>query len=214
VFDCQAIFEVVDAVRQFKSIAAADQAGAAPNFDYRACFEVLQESRERLGFASCQNTLALATVDPESEGQARFVTAISRLGDLVEPVDFRDASVTLPLIGDADRSERRYVRTLAPNITYVLGLLASRPSPEVVVVTRAFELFGCLRDFVEKRGGKAAVAFFRRYLDPRFGHAGLFEAESKVKFIDLEPHSEKILMCDLRQIGYGPRSRTQGIAGL
>jgi hypothetical protein len=214
IFDCQSVFEVVDVIRQFKSIAGTDQPGPTPNFDYRACFEILQESRQHLGFTPSQNTLAVATVDPESEGQGRFITAISRLGVLVEPVDFRDASVTLPLMGDSDRTERRYVRSLAPNITYVLGLLASRPSPEVVVVTRTFELFGSLRDFVEKRGGKAAIAFFRRYLDARFGIAGLFEADSKVKFIDLEPHSERILGCDVRQIATGPRSRTQGIAGL
>jgi hypothetical protein len=145
-------------IRKYKSISGADQSGPAPNFDYRACFEILQESRTSLGFQPCQNSLALATVDPESEGQDRFITAI--------------------------------------------------------IITRVFELFRALRDFVEKRRGKAAIGFFRRYLDPRFGIAGLFEAESKVKFIDLEPHSERILGCDVRQIGTGPRSRAQGISGL
>ena len=218
IFDCQSIFEVVDAIRQFKSIAGTDQPGPAPNFNYRDCFDLLKESRESLGWPPAENSLALATIDPESEGQSRFITAISRLEILVEPIDFKNASVTLPLIGDGDRSERRYVRTLAPNIAYVLGLLAGRAeerksTPSAIVVTRAFELFGALEDFVD-RGGEAAIAFFRRYLDLRFGLAGLFEIDSKVKFIDLEPHSERIVGCDVRQIASGPRTRTRGIAGV
>ena len=217
VFDCQAVFEVVDVVRQLKSISGSDHVGAAPNFSYRDCFDVLKESRASRGFAPSENSLALATVDPDSEGQSRFITAISRFDILVEPIDFKDASVTLPLIGDSDRSERRYIRTLAPHITYVLGLLAGRAEerkakPSVIVVTRAFELFGSLQDFVN-RGGEAAIAFFRRYLDPRFGLAGLFEADSKVKFIDLDEHSERILGCDISQI-VGPKSRTRGISGV
>ena len=214
IYDCQSTFEMVDLIRHYRSLGPVDQAGPPPNFDYRACSDVVGEGRRHLGFHPSQNALAMATIDPESEGQARFITAISRLGILVEPIDFRDASVTLSLIGDGDRSERKYVRTLAPNITYVVGLVASRKSPEIVVVTRAFELFRPLLDFVEKRGGKAAIAFFRRFLDPRFGVAGLFEADSPVKFIDLDPHAEKLVGCDVRQIVSGPRSRAQGISGL
>lgn len=214
VYDCQSIFDIVDMIRQYRLIAPPEHAGSAPNFDYRACFGVIDEGRKKHGFESSQNSLALATIDPESEGQSRFITAISRLGILVEPIDFRDASVTLPLAEDGERADRRYLRTLAPNITYVVGLLAARQSPEVVIVTRAFELFRPLRDFVEKRGGKAAIAFFRRFIDPRFGIAGLFEPDSSVKFIDLEPYAEQLVGCDVRQIGTAARAKAKGISGL
>lgn len=213
IFDCQSAFEVVDFIRQFRS-SATEQVGPAPNFDYRACFDVLREEREKLGFSPAQKSLAVATVDSESDSQARFLTAISKLFDYLEPIDFRDASITLPLGGDTDPSERRYVRSLAPNIMYVVGLLAGRQQPEVVIVTRAFELFGPLQDFVTKRNGKAAIAFFRRYLDRRFAQAGLFDADSPVRFIDLDPHSERIVGCDVRQIGAVSASKTVGISGI
>jgi hypothetical protein len=214
--DCQSIFEVVDFIRQFRSTNQNDAVLPAPGFDYRACHEILNETRGKIGFLPSQNTLAVATIDPDSEGQARFISAISKLGILVEPVDFRDASVTLPLMGDLDRSEKRYVRTLAPNIAFAIGLVASRSSAEVVVVTRAFELYRPLVAMVqnEKRRGKAAIAFFRRFLDPRFGIAGLFEPDSPVKFIDLDPFSERLVGCDVRQLGGGPKPKVQGIAGL
>src|SRR5690349_18062932 len=83
IFDCQSIFEVVDAIRQLKSIAGGDHAGPAPNFNYRDCFDVLKESRARRGLAPSENSLALATVDPDSESQSRFITAISRFEILV-----------------------------------------------------------------------------------------------------------------------------------
>src|SRR5262249_26951770 len=188
IFDCQSLFDFVGHLRQYAaSTAEAGQSVPPPNFDYRACREVLQESRARLGWQPAQHGLAIVTVDPDSEGQDRFVTALERLQILVEPVDFRDAKVTLPLSKDSEGVDRS--SSLAPNIAYVLGLLAERPSPEVVVVTRAFELFPSMRDFAEQRNGRAAIAFFRRFLDFRYAHAGLFDADSKVNFIDLEPFS-------------------------
>ena len=216
IFCCPSIFDVVDAVRQLRSITGPET-GPPPNFSYRDCFELLRESRESLGFSPAENCLAFASVDPDSEGQDRFITAISRLDILVEPINFRDASVTLP-IREGDKSERHYVRTLAPDITLILGLLLGRAEerkskPSAIIVTRAFELFRALEFFVD-RGGEAAIAFFRRYMDPRFGLAGLFETSSKIRFIDLEPHSERILGCDLRQLSANPRGRSRGISAV
>ena len=212
IFDCSSTFEVVESIKQHLGLAPEVSPSAPPpSFDYRAGFEVLAQERQRLGFSVAENTLAVATVDLESEGQSRFVTALVRMGILVERVDFRRADVTLPLSADSDR---RHITSLAPNVAYVLGLLAGRASPEVVVVTRAFELLDPLTDFVERRGGKAAIAFFRRYLDGRFGAAGLFDSASSVKFIDLNAHSERIIGYDVRSIGSNRVSQTEGISGL
>ncbi len=211
ILDCSGTYEVVEAVKQYLSLARpSSSATVSPTFDYRAAFEVLAQERTRLEFAAVENTLAVATFDPESEGRSRFISALARMGILVEAVDFRRADVTLPLVGD---SERRHITSLAPNIAYALGLLAGRPSAEVVVVTRSFELLDPLNDFV-RRGGKAAIAFFRRFLDGRFGLAGFFDGGSAVKFIDLDPHSEKLVGYDVREIASLRLSRTEGISGL
>ncbi|HVC94732.1 MAG TPA: hypothetical protein VND64_13615 [Pirellulales bacterium] len=211
IFDGSGTYEVVEAVKHYLSLARPSTSPTvAPTFDYRAAFEVLAQERIRLKFGAVENTLAVATFDPESEGRSRFIDALARMGILVEAVDFRRADVTLPLVGDSDR---RHITSLAPNIAYALGLLAGRPSAEVVVVTRSFELLDPLNDFV-RRGGKAAIAFFRRFLDGRFGLAGLFDGESDVKFIDLDPHSERLLGYDVRDIGSIRSPRTEGISGL
>src|SRR5487761_1218521 len=189
IVDCASLFNFTELARSYLAISRAggsEEPVNAPNFDYRAAFEILAKERERLHFSPAQQTLAVATIDPESDGQNRFVTALQRMNILVEAVDFRHATVTMPLGGDGDQSGRKYVTSVGANIAYVLGLLAQRGSPEVVIVTRCFELFDPLRDFVsERRGGKAAIAFFRRFLDPRFGIAGLFDADSPIKFVDL-----------------------------
>src|ERR1700733_3816858 len=77
IYDCQSIFDIVDMIRQYRLIAPPEQAGPPPNFDYRSCFGVIDEGRKKHGFESSQNSLALATIDPESEGQSRFITAIT-----------------------------------------------------------------------------------------------------------------------------------------
>jgi hypothetical protein len=80
---------------------------------YRTSFEILQKARQKLGYEPAQNTLALVTLDFRSEGQARFRNALIRLNILVEAVDFRNATVTMPLGGDGEQKDRR-ITSLAP----------------------------------------------------------------------------------------------------
>ena len=211
--ECASIYDVVESVKQYTG-QLSDDSSKAPNFDYRACKRILCSERQRLEFGPVEHTLAIATVDPESEGQGRFVGALGQMEILVEPVDFRHATVTAPLSEDGFRNEKKYVTSLSPNVAYVVGLLAGRRSPEVVIVTRAFELFDPLSDFVTTRGGKAAIAFFRRFLDPRWGLNGLFDADSPIRFIDLDPHSEELLGFDVRKLTGAKTSRVKGISGI
>lgn len=209
IFDCLSIFDTIENLPRF--IADPSKLPQTANFDYRACQGVLGNARVQNKFQVAQGTIALATVDPSSEGQSRFIAALARLGILVEAVDFRNASVTTRLREDG---ERNFSATVGPEIAYVIGLLAGRPSPEVVVVSRVFEVFAPLMDFTTNRGGKAAIAFFKRFMDPRFGISGLFEQDFPIRFIDLEPFSQELLGLELRDLSMGRSARTRGISGI
>jgi hypothetical protein len=180
VFDCTSIFDFTEHAKTYLRLSGSDAPVSVPSFEYRAAFDVLKEWRHENGFDPADRTLAFASVDPESDGQSRFVTALIRMNILVEAIDFRHAAVTVPLVGDSDTTNRRYIRSVSANIAYVLGLLAAQRSPDAVIVTRSFEIFEPLRDFVERRGGKAAIAFFKRFIDGRYAAAGLFDADSPI----------------------------------
>lgn len=86
IIDCASLFNFTELARSYLSISrvgGSDEPATAPNFDYRAAFEVLAKERERLHFGVAQQTLAVATIDPESDGQNRFVAALQRLQQLM-----------------------------------------------------------------------------------------------------------------------------------
>jgi len=215
IYDCGSIFAVVESLKPPASVASLSADGArSPNFDYQASKAILEKARGDLQFGPAQSALAVATIDPDSDGQQRFVKALGHLDILVECVDFRHATVTAPLWSDGERQEQKYLTTLGPSIAYVLGLMAGRNSPEVVIVTRVFEVYEPLLDFVTVRGGKAAVAFFRRFLDPRWAINGLFDTDGPVKFIDLDPSSEELLGVDVKQLDAIRTRRPKGISDI
>jgi hypothetical protein len=196
-FDCQSTFQLVDWTRDYESKNAEDGGVARPaSFDYGEALRFLADAREKFGFGKAQKAIAFVTSDPASEPQARFFTALTKRGILVQPVDYRHAMPTLPIGTESDRTELR-LASVTNQISYLLGLLAGRENPEIVLVTRCFEIFGPLTDFVANRGGKAMIAFFRRFMDGRWAHNGLFDPDSPIKFVDLEPVSKLLLGVDI-----------------
>jgi hypothetical protein len=83
----------------------------------------------------------------------------------------------------------------------MIGVLSSRPNPQVIVVSGSFGLFDALADFTENHGGRAVLVFFQRFLDPRWGVMGF---NDKLRFYDLEPHSEELLGIDLAKVTKKP----------
>ncbi len=181
--------------------------GQQSTFDYSESLAALEVGRRKHGFRPAEATLAVAAVDPLSEQQRRFTDALVRRKIIVQSVDYRHAYVSNPRAFLGDRPDRP-ISSVAAQLSYVIGLLAARKDPEVVVVSGAFELFKPLSDFVQVRGGKAAIAFFRQFLDPRWGSVGLFDASFPIMWIDLGDSAESLLGVDLRNektlTGRGP----------
>jgi hypothetical protein len=133
--------------------------------------------------------LAFVAISFDNEGQKKFTSFLQRqLGFIVDATDYRDAFV-LP-----DKSSP-YQR-LSTRITYVAGLLAQK-RPDLVVVTDAFDVYYPLIDLVKTRGGKATLSFFRSALEPRWQRAGLFNPDSPIRFVDLDPYAKAIVGADL-----------------
>ncbi len=133
--------------------------------------------------------LAFVAVSFDNEGQKKFTSFLQRqLGFIVDATDYRDAFI-LP-----DKTSP-YQR-LSTRIAYVAGLLSPK-RPHVVVVTDAFDLYYPLLDLVKTRGGKVTLAFFRSALEPRWQRVGLFNEESAISFVDLDPYAKSIVGADL-----------------
>ncbi|MES2793798.1 MAG: hypothetical protein V4719_29555 [Planctomycetota bacterium] len=213
IYDCQSTFQMVDRAREHAGGNSDDgEFSRSVSFDYGAAEQYLNEARVNVGLGSAELSIAIATSDPASEAQSRFFTALHKKGILVEQVDFRHATPTLPLGAEYDRSDHKQP-SVATQISYALGILTARESPEVVIVTRCFEIYGPVLDFVSNRGGKAAIAFFRRSMDGRWAQNGLFDPDSPVAFIDLEPVSRLLLGVDLREVA-DRKARKGGLAGI
>lgn len=132
--------------------------------------------------------LAFVAISLEHEGQKKFCSFLQRQGFIVDPTDFRDAFI-LP-----DRSSP-YQR-LSTRLTYVAGMLSVK-RPHLVVVTDAFDTYYPLLDFVQSRGGQVSLAFFSSGLETRWQRANLFNNDSPIKFVDLDPYARSILGIDL-----------------
>jgi len=166
--------------------------GRQVTLNYRELLKSLGEARKTFGLSDADASLAPAAVDVRSESQQRFVEALKQIGFVVDPIDYRATFVSNPP-GD-DKVERGQTSTLAHYAAYMMGLLAERESPEIVLVTGAFELYLPLLDFTRRRGGRAVLAFFRRYLDPRWIEIGrIGETDAVAPFYDLEQRGEALL---------------------
>lgn len=195
IFDCNSIFQVVDYLKKQCNNSASIK------FNYDICVKYLVESCFDYNLSTPQLSVAFAIVDPDSEGQIRFVDALVKNGIVVHKVDVKDAICTLP-IGVSCNS----YPSILHEITYYIGLLAARPNPEVIIVSRFYELCSVLSDFVINRGGRAVIAYPFRFLDSRW-----FESftDDHIKFINL--NSESIFGVD---VSYLSNKRSGGLCDL
>ena len=188
------------AVFAFQQFLRAHDYPVQGNIDYGA---LLASLRQRLGREEFSPMFAFVAVNPEHEGQRKFINFLSQKGFIVDETDFRDAFI-LP------NRESQYQR-LSARMTYLAGMLATKRS-DLVVVTDAFEVHGPLADYAENRGGKVTLAFFRRGMEERWQRTGIFEGESLIEFIDLSPDARRIIGVDLGSSGRTDSSRS-GLAG-
>jgi hypothetical protein len=132
--------------------------------------------------------LAFVAISFDNEGQKKFVTFLHHQGFIVDVTDYRDAFILPERTNPYQRFSTR--------ITYVAGLLAAKRA-NLIVVTDAFDTYYPLLDFVQTRKGKVTIAFFRSGMEARWQRVGLFDDDSAIKFVDLEPHAKAIVGVDL-----------------
>jgi len=199
------------------SLYLAQQAANATRHDYGyLATKVLPEVRHQFGMSKAQVTIASVTRDPHSERQGSFIESLRRTGMVVDEINFWWAWVEQ--IGQRPEPRER-VASLAPTIAYLLGLAAGRAEalpdtkPEAVVVTGSFEICRSCLDFVDNRGGKLVIAFYKSFLDPRWTSEGLFEEGFPIGFYNLDPESEALMGVPSPQAtGPGRGVRNGGLA--
>lgn len=180
-------------------------------FSYAELARLLAHVRQAEGFRASDAIFAPVAVDTMSDPQRRFIEALDRMGITVERVDYRHTYVSVPRTPGADRAERS-VTSLTPYMAYLLGMLAGREAPEVLIVTGSFDLHGTLLDFVERRNGRATIAYFKRFLDQRWIQNGLLEDGFPIKFVDLESQSEALLGINIAAHFTTPNMRKGGLS--
>ena len=194
--------------------AAAQKGGTGRPTDYEALASVLRSETEGAGVGSPSVVYAPVALDPRSDSQRRFVDALRGLGIAADPIDYRHTFVSLPGGPHGDRLDKP-VSTLAPWLIHAVGLMARHAEPTVVVVSGGFEPYWPLLDFVNNRGGRAFIAFFRRYLDARWTQfAALGEAGSPIGWIDLEPAAAEILGCEFASPGGSAEAPGTGLGAI
>lgn len=189
IYDCSSIHDIIEEIRKTNKKA---------KFDYKNAQAFFADFAKSINWEvpDDKSSIALVTIDQSSERQRLFVKALSNAGIVVENVDYRLATPTLP-IGVKFSAVGNFV-DLSPYITYILGVKTKEPM-NVVIITRTFGMYGPLMDYVANRGGHVYLAFFKRFLDNRWMKDIQTESykEDKINFLDLEDHAEEILGIDL-----------------
>ena len=192
--DCNSLLEAGD------SIAAAERLDRV-QIEYSKLRALLISERTDQNWEPADAFIALVSANEESEGQQRFSTMLTRSGFETDVSSYRDNYVSLPAgrkpadfyDQNKDKRERPLV-SLAPRLTYALGLLARYTEPQVLIVSHAFELYWPMLNFARRnQRARVGLAFFGSLLDYRWKQGGLFDSESPIKLFDLDYHSAELL---------------------
>ena len=201
---------VIDTVSLFSVTEDLKRCGVMPSdlqFQYNPLLTQVARLRQSAGMREAELNLAPVTLDLRNEKQAKFQKALEGMGIVCNPTDFRQAFVSAIGIF-AQKYPGGLFPSVATQIAYALGLLAARANTDVVIITGTFDIYVPLVDYVS-RGGKAVVAFFKGYLDPRWEQSGVFAEASRIGFFDLEPYAEDLLGVKLERVQSQVRSGLQ-----
>jgi len=201
---------IIDTVSLFavtEDLKRCDLMPSSLQFQYQPLLDHLATFRQSSGMREADLNLAPVTLDLRNEKQAKFQKALEVMGIVCNPTDFRHAFVSAVGVY-AQKFPGGLFPSVAPQITYALGLLVARAETDVVIVSGSFDIYVPLQDYVI-RGGKAVVAFFKGYLDPRWEQSGIFSESSHIAFLDLEPYAEELLGVKLQRVQTQVRSGLQ-----
>jgi len=189
-----------------------EQAGSKITIDYGKFRERLDSLRQSRGWGKGSPNTILLSIDKNSEGQQRFLVMLRRSEFELDCIDFRETYVSLPpgrnpneFYGASTRDKPvKAIKSLAPRVTYIAGLMARFEDPRLLVVSHSFDLYGPLTDLsrrIVSGKGKVGIAYFGSLLDYRWKLHGLFDEEIRkglgIEFFDLDPYSDELLGVNL-----------------
>jgi hypothetical protein len=175
--------------------AAGDE---RPQIDFNALAAILARIRVDWQWAPTdQLPVAVASLDPNSEGQQRFAEALKRYF-IVDASHYRDNFVSTPPgrhpseFFDKEKGLRPVV-SVASRLAYTLGRMAVHAAPEILVVSHSFELHYPLSHLAKKHPGKVGLAYFASVLDHRWKFVGLGDSDCPIWFYDLGADARALL---------------------
>ena len=180
----------------------------------RDCLEQIR--REHKWRPASLNTIVLS-IDPNSEGQQRFQTMLSRSGFEPDVVHYRDTFVSAPPGRTPSETASKPTVSLAPRLAYITGLMSRHQDPHFLVVTHSFELYGPLTDLAHRvPSGKIGIAYFASLLDYRWKTTGLLDnlpkGPGELRFFDLDPFGKELVDVDLAGTSSGPSEARAGLS--
>jgi hypothetical protein len=169
------------------------------SIEYATLCTRLNELREQGGWKPATTTTMHVSADPSSEGQQRFQAMLRHTGIELDVTHYRDTFISLPPGRSPAESNSKPLGSFASRLTYVAGLMARFTSPQLLIVTHAFELCGPLVDLAHRLPrAKFGIAYFSSLLDYRWRLAGLLDGKLRgVDFFDLDPHGQELVGIDL-----------------
>jgi hypothetical protein len=167
--------------------------------DYPKLVATLNDLRGKAGWLPAAVTTMHVSADPDSEGQQRFQSMLRHAGIELDVMHYRDTFVSLPPGRSPAEFNSKPIGSFASRLTYVAGLMARFKSPQLLIVTHAFELCGPLVDLVSRLPqGRVGIAYFASLLDYRWKLAGLLDRKLPgVAFFDLDPYGQELVGIDL-----------------
>ena len=149
--------------------------------NYHALREIFADIANRL--IEPRRTYFFTATDESNEKQVKFHELIRGMGWKVIQTPAQFATVSNPLLGDADSKMIRFDAIIA----YTLARLTVAGVSQLILVSDSYPLATPVKDCV-RRGANVTVAFFGSLIDSRWHH--LFREEPKrpkgIEFLDLD----------------------------
>ena len=205
---------IVDATSLFDACEVLTErcGGEKITIDYGALRRRLEAFRASRGWRPASLSTILMAIDPNSEGQQRFMSMLSHSGFEPDVVHFRETFVSAPPGRNFTEMFGKSIVSLAARIAYIAGLMARHPEAQLLVVCHSFELYSPLTDLRRRAPkGKVGIAYFGSLLDYRWKSAELLDGNLDVEFLDLDQHSKELVGVD---IGGAPATSGDAPSGL
>jgi hypothetical protein len=142
---------------------------------YAKLRETLDDLRKERGWCPSSLNSILLSVDPQSQGQQRFLSMLVNAEYEPHIVHFRDNFVSVPpgrsaeefFKRDESANRTKTIASLASRIAYIAGLMAHRLDSQILVVSHSYEICGPLADLSRRMKKRAEESESRKMKEGR-----------------------------------------------